>query len=84
MTTAGRSIAEIPEERREQGVRWLIVEPEPSSEGWLLMGHSSLEEGCEFDGWHRTFDEAVSDAERCWGVPLDAWRLFSLAVPPYA
>ena len=75
MSVEQRSIAEVPVARRDDGIRWLVLESDLSSGGWFLFGHLSLEEASEFDSWHLTRDEALKEAEIQWGVDATDWQV---------
>jgi len=74
MNGPGRYVAEIPTAMRREEVRWLVLQQEESSGGWLLLGHQTLEEGSEFDSWYQTREQALKEADRLWGVMPSAWR----------
>lgn len=77
MSAEQRSLAEVPFARREDGVRWLVLESDSGSGsgGWFLFGHLRLEEASEFDSWHLTRDEALKEAETQWGVVATDWQV---------
>ena len=74
MSAELRSTAEVPTECRLSGIRWLVLEHDPGSGGWLLFGHRILSEASEFDSWHLTRDEALREAEIQWGVRPEDWH----------
>ncbi len=66
--------AEIPEEFRADGIRWLVLdEDEQDTGGVFLYCHRSLQEESEYDGWHEDLAKAQLEAAREWGVLEEAW-----------
>lgn len=75
MSSKRRAIAEVPVERRSADVGWLVLESDPSSGGWFLFGHRTLDEASEFDSWHATRAEVLREAEGQWGVRPEDWHV---------
>jgi hypothetical protein len=75
MNSCNKFVAEIPTDRRVEGIYWLVLEEDlDHTGGWYLYGHRSLDEGSEFDSWYLTISEAQQEALHRWGVTSSAWK----------
>jgi len=75
MKTHKRFVAEVPTLRRQQNIRWLVLEDDvDQTGGWYVYAHQSLDEGADFDSWHPTRGEAEREAATRWGVTAETWK----------
>lgn len=69
-----KRVAEISEDRRDQGIRWLVMERDPNSQGFFVYLHRDLHEPCEYDHWYESQDEAIRQMNLAWGIIESDWR----------
>lgn len=73
MSTEQRMVARVPSKPLEDGVNWLVLEPDPDSHGWFLYFHQSLGEPCVYDNWYLKREQALAQAEGDWGIGSEDW-----------
>jgi hypothetical protein len=74
MIETEKLVAKVPTAQIKDGIRWLVLQIDASSRGWLLFGHRSLKEPSSFDSWHLNKQDALKEAELQWRVDPSIWR----------
>ena len=54
--------------------RWLILESDQKSGGFILYVHEGLKHPSTHDQWYSTLEEAVQQAESQFGVTATSWK----------